>query len=286
MPKFRVLASVKPALRRLAATRCPAPRLGLGVAAPRLGLGVAAPRLGLRVAAPRLGLRVAAPRFGLRVAAPRIALAGVVASAVLVGGCGGGDDEVAPWASAEATAGMVAADEAGDDAGLAAQRVGVAFRYRELFSDETPAVDWAVTVTGVKCGITIFPDAADNPDYTSGDWSSDDVPPEHVDARPASGWEYCRMDATMKNVGRTPASGTEEFGHLVTDRGEYAFSGLDETIAANLQRAEDFPVGPYNPGMTARLIRVWTVPTGTRAEAVLFPQDSLFDHPAHRISLA
>ncbi|XVV15985.1 hypothetical protein ACQP2X_17015 [Actinoplanes sp. CA-131856] len=216
---------------------------------------------------------------------PTLALVGVMASAVLAGGCGGPGDEVAPWASAEATAGMAAADEA-DDAELAPQRVGVAFRYQERFSDDTPAVDWAVTVAGVTCGITIFPDAADNPDYVSGDWSSDDVPPERIDARPASGWEFCRMDATLKNVGRTPATGTEEFGHLVTDRGEYAFSGLDETIAANLQRAEDFPVGPYNPGMTARVIRVWTVPTGTKAEAVLFPQDSLWDEPAHRISLS
>ncbi|SNY61304.1 hypothetical protein SAMN05421748_122134 [Paractinoplanes atraurantiacus] len=251
------------------------------MAAEEEGLTVAA--VGVPAVKGGRGLRVRAVKGGRRLRVP--AMVGLGALVLFVGGCGRADDEVAPGASAEATAGMAAADEAGDEAGQAPQRVGVAFRYREEFSDDTPAVDWAVTVTGMKCGIAVFPDAADNPAYTSGDWSSDDVPPEHIDARPPSGWEFCRMDATMENVGRTPASGTEEFGHLVTDRGEYAFSELDETIAANLQRAEDFPSGPYNPGMTARLIKIWTVPGGTKAEAVLFPQDSLFDHPAHRINL-
>ena len=71
----------------------------------------------------------------------------------------------------------------------------------------------------------------------------------------------------------------------MTDRGEYEFSGIDETIAENLQRAEGFASGPYNPGMTARVIRVWTVPEGTVAQAVLFPQQSFWDHPAHRVDV-
>ncbi|MEV6599310.1 hypothetical protein AB0M36_21015 [Actinoplanes sp. NPDC051346] len=70
---------------------------------------------------------------------------------------------------------------------MSAQELGKPFAYQETFSDGTAPVDWQVTVTGVRCGLAVLKNAADNPEYTSGDWSSDDVPPERIDAKPAAG---------------------------------------------------------------------------------------------------
>lgn len=199
---------------------------------------------------------------------------------------------VAAACAAPATRGTVAAPEkaaaepVAAEPTLAPQRLGTPFRYRETFSDDTAPVDWQVTVTAARCGATVLPMAADNPAYVSGDWPLDKVPPTHIDARPPAGWVFCRLDATLENVGRSPASGVEEFGNLVTSRGEYTFTEADKSIAENLQEAEKLPGGPFNPGTTARVIKIWTVPAGTTAEAVLFPQESLWDQPAHRIALS
>jgi hypothetical protein len=189
-------------------------------------------------------------------------------------------------------------DAAGEDVGeigvegssgpaMSAQELGKPFRYQETFSDGTAPVDWEVTVTRVRCGLTVLKNAADNPDYTSGDWSSDNVPPEQIDAKPAPGKAFCRMDAAMKNVGRTPASGTENFGDLETDKGRFA-AGYEEdmTLAANILEMEKAPSGPFNPGDAARVVKVWSVPTDAKPMAVLFPGDTVYDKSSYRIAVA
>jgi hypothetical protein len=169
---------------------------------------------------------------------------------------------------------------------MAAQHVGKPFPYQELFTDGTPPVDWEVTVTKVQCGLKVFQNAADNPAYTSGDWSVDDVPPEQIDATPAPGKTFCRMDATMKNAGRTPASGPESFGNLETDQGQFE-AGYDEdaSISANLLEMAKAPTGPFNPGDTARVVKVWSVPADAKPVAVLFPGESVLGPSSHRITL-
>jgi hypothetical protein len=204
---------------------------------------------------------------------------------------------LATAAGCSSAADPTVADGAGVDAGeigvetssapaLSEQQLGKPFRYQETFSDGTAPVDWEVTVTGVRCGLTVLKNAADNPAYTSGDWSSDDVPPEQIDAEPAPGKAFCRMDATMTNVGRTPAGGTENFGDLETDRGRFA-AGYEEdmTLSANLLEMEKAPGGPFNPGDAARVIKVWSVPTGAEPVAVLFPGDTAYDKSAYRIAV-
>ena len=171
------------------------------------------------------------------------------------------------------------------ESALTMQRLGVPFEYQEAFSDGSAPVDWQVTVATVRCGIRLFKQAADNPAYTSGDWSSDSVPPERIDAKPSAGMEFCRMDAAMKNVGRTPASGTESFGNLVTEAGEFAAAADDERIAENLMADEETPQSPFNPGATAKVVVVWSVPEGSKPIAVLFPAATAFDQPSHRINV-
>ncbi|MFI5491907.1 hypothetical protein [Actinoplanes sp. NPDC051859] len=166
------------------------------------------------------------------------------------------------------------------------QQVGRPFAYQETFSDGTSPVDWEVTVTGISCGLTVLKNAADNPEYTSGTWSSDNVPPERIDARPPAGKEFCRMDATMKNTGRTPATSTESFGNLDTDRGEFAASyEEDMSLSANLLAMDKAPNGPFNPGDTARVVKVWTVPVGAVPAAVLFPSNTLYDSSVFRVEV-
>ncbi|MEV4619934.1 hypothetical protein AB0J74_14655 [Asanoa sp. NPDC049573] len=170
---------------------------------------------------------------------------------------------------------------------LIPHQIGQSFPYRETFSDDTSPVDWQVEVTKVQCGIRVLKNAADNPAYTSGNWSSDNVPPERIDAKAPSGQAFCRMDATLKNVGNTPASGTEDFGNIDTDKGQFASSyDEDAYIASNLLEDEDAPGSPFNPGSTARVIKIWTAPADAKPLAVLFPADTAFDKSSHRIMVS
>jgi hypothetical protein len=169
---------------------------------------------------------------------------------------------------------------------LTDHKLGEAFTYQERFSDGTAPVDWQVTVTKLQCGLIVLKNAADNPAYTSGDWSSDNVPPENIDATPAPGKAFCRMDATLKNVGKTPASGAESFGDLETDKGRFAANyDEDVSISSNLLEIAKAPTGPFNPGDTAPVIKIWAAPVDAKPQAVMFPGDTVYDKSSHRISV-
>jgi hypothetical protein len=165
------------------------------------------------------------------------------------------------------------------------EKLGQPFTYQQTFSNTPDVVDWEVTVTKVQCGIAVLQDAADNPAYTSGKWSSDNVPPERIDAKAPDGQTFCRMDATLKNVGKTPSSGAEDFDNLETNKGSFAASQDDDRIANNLLKLEKAPESPFNPGTTARVIRIWTVPQDARPVAVMFPGTTVFSGPTYRIEV-
>ncbi len=94
------------------------------------------------------------------------------------------------------------------------------------------------------------------------------------------------MDATLKNVGKTPASGSQGFGNVVTDQGEFEASyEEDVTYSDNLQEAAKAPASPFNPGDTAKVVKVWSVTAGAKPLAVLFPDTTVYSGPTHRISL-
>lgn len=165
---------------------------------------------------------------------------------------------------------------------LTSHKVGEAFAYTETFSDSTKPVDWSVTVTKIVCGLPVLKNAADNPK-----WQGDDAIPRHIDAKPPAGKVFCRLDATLKNVGRTSASGPESFGDLVTDLGEFAATYDEETsLPNNLLEAENAPTSPFNPGDTARSVKVWSVPAAAKAVAVLFPDNTVYDKASHRIEVS
>lgn len=159
--------------------------------------------------------------------------------------------------------------------------VGTPFDHQETFSDGTAPVEWQVTVNKVQCGLTVLKKAARNPE-----WQGDDAIPEFLDAKPQAGQEFCRMDATLKNVGKTPGTGAQGFGNIVTDQGEFKASSDDEDYAYNLAAIEKLPTGPFNPGSTAKVIMIWQVLAGAKPAAVLFPDTTVYSGPTHRIAVS
>ena len=62
--------------------------------------------------------------------------------------------------------------------------------------------------------------------------------------------------------------------------------GAEGTISPNAPlEQEKAPTGPFNPGDTARVVKVWAVPADARPQAVLFPDTTAFDVSAHRIAV-
>lgn len=158
--------------------------------------------------------------------------------------------------------------------------VGTPFEHQETFSDNSAPVDWQVTVTNVECGLTVLKKAASNPE-----WQGGDEVPRFIDAKPEDGQEFCRMDASLKNVGKTPGTSAQGFGNLVTDQGEFQASSDDEEYASNLTEVEELKTGPFNPGSTAKVIMTWQVTAGAKPAAVLFPDTTVYSGPTHSIAV-
>ncbi|MEU4558507.1 hypothetical protein AB0F72_08955 [Actinoplanes sp. NPDC023936] len=203
-------------------------------------------------------------------------LSGAVMAAVLLTGCSSNSSTppAEPDPDGEAEIGI-------SEPSLVQAKVGTPFDYQQTFSNTSDVVDWQVTVTKVECGLKVLKKAASNPD-----WLGDDDVPRFVDAKPADGQEFCRADATQKNVGKTPGTGAEDFGNLVTDQGEFQASSDDEEYASNLAEVEELPTSPFNPGSTAKVIAIWQVTAGAKPTAVLFPGTTVYSGPSHSIAVS
>jgi hypothetical protein len=207
----------------------------------------------------------------------RSVLCGVAAVALLLGACSNSEPS-SPSPAPE----PIGEEEYGfSKPPLEQAAVGTPFDHQETFSDDTAPVDWRVTVNKVQCGLTVLKKAASNPD-----WQGDDAIPRFIDAKPAAGQEFCRMDATLKNVGKTPGSGAQGFGNIVTDQGEFQASSDDEEYARNLTEVEELPTSPFNPGSTAKVIVIWQVGAGAKPTAVLFPDTTVYSGPTHSIAVS
>ncbi|WP_091553322.1 hypothetical protein [Micromonospora pattaloongensis] len=157
-------------------------------------------------------------------------------------------------------------------------KVGQPFEYTQTFSDNSPPVQWRITVTKLVCGIKSIPHAAANPK-----WQGESDVPEYITATPEAGKEFCRVDATLTNIGKTPGS-SMDFADVVLDKGQFASSSSDEEATGNLNNLlnEDTTT---NPRATVKAARVWSVPTGSTPVAVLFPFETVFSGPTYRIEL-
>ncbi|MEV5764728.1 hypothetical protein AB0L34_09145 [Micromonospora sp. NPDC052213] len=157
-------------------------------------------------------------------------------------------------------------------------KIGQAFEYTQTFSDNTPPAHWRITVTKLVCGIRSIPRAAANPK-----WQGESDVPQYITATPEPGKEFCRVDATLTNIGKTPGS-SMDFADVVIDKGQFASSSNDDEVTSNLNNLlnEDTTT---NPGDTVKAARVWTVPTGSTPIAVLFPFETVFSGPTHRIEM-
>jgi hypothetical protein len=176
--------------------------------------------------------------------------------------------------------------EASSAPALIAQKTGTPFPYQQTFSDDSKPVDWEVTVDKIECGIPVLKKAAENPAYNSGEWDSENVPPQTIDAKAPKGQAFCRMDASLKNVGRAPAGSAEGFGNLETDQGEFASRPEDDMYTtSNLLELEKAPTGPFNPGATAKVIKIWTVPADAKPQAILFPDTNVYSEAEYRIAI-
>jgi hypothetical protein len=163
-------------------------------------------------------------------------------------------------------------------------KVGQPFVYTYVYSDGSPSVDYEVTVTQIQCGITLIKLGLSNPAYTSGNWTSDKVPPERIDAAPKSGDQFCKVTATEKIVGKVPgADGGVDLDNLVMDIGEFQAGRDDEDISRNLNT--DSPRMTPNPGATLTVIKVYTVPAAAKPVGVLFPIASVVRQTPHLVQL-
>lgn len=162
--------------------------------------------------------------------------------------------------------------------GLAKGKVGQPFEYTQTYSDGSAPVNWKITVTSLKCGITEIPKGARNPK-----WQGESDVPQLITASPPPGKEFCRVDASMENVGRTPGN-SMDFADIEIDKGQFASSQDDEQISDNLQQALSTG-SETNPGDTVQVARVYTVPAGSQPVAVLFPFATVFSGPTHRIEI-
>jgi hypothetical protein len=165
-----------------------------------------------------------------------------------------------------------------DEPGLVKGSVGQAFDYTQTYSDGTAPVNWRIAVTSLKCGIAEIPEGASNPK-----WQGESDVPQHITATPPPGKEFCRVDASMTNIGRTPGD-SMDFADIEIDKGQFASSQEDEQISDNLQQALSTG-SKTNPGDTIKVSRVYTVPAGSRPVAVLFPFATVFSGPTHRIEI-
>jgi hypothetical protein len=166
----------------------------------------------------------------------------------------------------------------GSESGLAKGKVGQSFEYTQTYSDGSAPVNWKITVTSLKCGITEIPKGASNPK-----WQGESDVPQLITATPPPGKEFCRVDASMTNVGRTPGN-SMDFADIEIDKGQFASSQEDEQYSDNLKDALSTG-SKTNPGDTIEVARVYTVPAGSRPVAVLFPWATAFSGPTHRIEV-
>lgn len=159
---------------------------------------------------------------------------------------------------------------------LATVKLGVPFTAEITYTDGTPPRTWQITVTELTCGISRIPGAADNPAYDGSNAKT-------VDAVPPAGQTFCRLHATMTNTSRTSGD-PHPFGDIVLPAGEFTASALDGQISDNLNPEVRWVA--INPGGTVQWSQVWTVPAGSKALAVLYPEPTFFSSPTHRIEVA
>lgn len=144
------------------------------------------------------------------------------------------------------------------------QELGVPFDWEQTFSEGSPSVQWRVTVDKVGAE-TILKDAADNPA-----WRGGEDQPMRIVARPAAGKKFYVLSATFENIGRTPATAPPDFDDVITDKGRFLQTNDDDSTGRNL--TEDADTYPINPGDSTKYFKVWSVPAGATATAVLFPK--------------
>lgn len=203
-------------------------------------------------------------------------LAGAVGLAVFVAACGasggggGGGTASPPRSSGQPSPTMTT------------PKIGEAFNYTEQFSNGTTGTTWKITVRNIQTGIMSIPNAASNPEYGS---SEHPDAPEYVDATPAPGMEFARVDATMANVGQKPGR-APDFDNLVTQQGEFAAKTTDEEYSDNL-RTESVPRAndTVNPQQAVQQVQIYTVPANSKAVAVLFPRTWIGGGPTYRIEV-
>ena len=203
-------------------------------------------------------------------------LCGAATAAVLLAGCSN-DPSTPP-----STLDPAEEEEIGvSEQPLVQATVGAPFNHQETFSDDSAPVDWQVTVNKVQCGLTVLKKAASNPE-----WQGNDAIPRSIDAKPNAGQEFCRMDATLKNIGKIPATSAQGFGNIVTDQGEFQASSDDEEYATNLTEVEELPTSTFNRGSTAKVIMIWQVNAGAMPTGVLFPDTTVYSGPTHLVAVS
>lgn len=185
-----------------------------------------------------------------------------------LGGCAAAKIDQAQ-ATGTGPTGFTAAElaQGGDPAAISVtqrQQLGVPFDWEQTFSEGSPSVQWRVTVDKVGTE-TILKDAADNPA-----WRGGEDQPMRIAARAAAGKKFYVLSATFENIGRTPATAPPDFDDVITDKGRFRQTNDDDSTGRNL--TEDAGTYPINPGDSTKYSKVWSVPAGATATAVLFPK--------------
>lgn len=205
-----------------------------------------------------------------------IAVGVALSAALVLAACGGGTPSAAPGRTSSkrvdcSDSSLSQSDwvkycgaKASPSPAIATAKVGTPFRYRQVFSDSSKPNDWQVTVTSIRCGITTIKHAASNPAYDGGN-------AQYVDATPAPGKQFCEVDLTAKNVGRTPGDDPLGTDTIILDMGQFSNEddANDQDINQNLDDQDN--TATLNPGDEATLRNVWSVPTNATPRGVLYP---------------
>lgn len=119
---------------------------------------------------------------------------------------------------------------------------------------------FTVVVSGVECTDTLT-DAERNPD-----WDYTDETKEYVDVEAPDGKQFCVVASTWTNSSKEPDSIWMGLGKLVTADGtSYAPTDDDSGYSRRMAEQAGYDGSTLNPGDTAEVRSVFTVPAGVEA---------------------
>lgn len=152
-----------------------------------------------------------------------------------------------------------------------AARLGQPFDYFQEYANDPQPRAWKVTLTKAECGKKSIAKAEINPE-----WDGGDDKPEYIDAKPASGKDFCLLFWSWQNVGKIHANPDRSGDFMLGDE-RSSRSQEDELMSwtvmetmLGVRYADE-----VNPHESTKSVDVYQVPSGVTPDAVWFPQATL-----------